>query len=382
MNYFVILTTLFFVASFGNLAAGLPTCDTVCKMKTDITAMFNKTKPLQGAALRLGFHDCVDSCDGCIRLNGFDSNKGLEGIFDAANKLYKEGKYEGVSRADFWALTSIVAVEVGIQLSNSERTDGKKCPEFKITEEWGRLDNNHETCNDQTNEMFPNPKMNFTSMMTYFKNQMNFTHDEVVAIMGAHSLGGASASGWQGTFTGNDTSKTQNHFDENYYAQMVDPKFKWTNVDVNENNFQFNGYVNEKQEGMMFNTDFEMFYDLTLDATTAETTCTLNHTCGVTGSCTDNCPKASTFDTSMKYSKDCVLFVQDFGKAMVKMLQHNVKGTLESLDCDCSATPTTGPTASTTEPTTSTTEPTTSSSPSLAKLTFSALASSIIAIFL
>lgn len=55
---------------------------------------------------------------------------------------------------------------------------------------------------------------------------------QVVAIMGAHSLGGASgASGWDGTFTGTDTnSKSRNHFDENYYAQMVDPKFKWTNV--------------------------------------------------------------------------------------------------------------------------------------------------------
>ena len=49
--------------------------------------------------------------------------------------------------------------------------------------------------------------------------------------MGAHSLGGASgASGWEGTFTGNDTSKSRNHFNENYYAQMVDAKFNWTNV--------------------------------------------------------------------------------------------------------------------------------------------------------
>jgi hypothetical protein len=36
-----------------------------------------------------GFHDCVDSCDGCIRFIGIESNKGLEGIFDAANILYE-----------------------------------------------------------------------------------------------------------------------------------------------------------------------------------------------------------------------------------------------------------------------------------------------------
>ncbi len=45
--------------------------------------------------------------------------------------------------------------------------------------------------------------------------------------MGAHSLGGAAESGWVGTFTGDET---RNHFDERYYAQMVDSKFKWTNV--------------------------------------------------------------------------------------------------------------------------------------------------------
>jgi hypothetical protein len=48
--------------------------------------------------------------------------------------------------------------------------------------------------------------------------------------MGAHSLGGADASGWSGTFTGNDGSEKRNHFDENYYAQMVDPKFNWVNT--------------------------------------------------------------------------------------------------------------------------------------------------------
>ena len=55
---------------------------------------------------------------------------------------------------------------------------------------------------------------------------------QVVAIMGAHSLGGASgASGWEGTFTGNDSSKSIHHFDENYYVQMVDEKFNWTNIE-------------------------------------------------------------------------------------------------------------------------------------------------------
>jgi hypothetical protein len=54
---------------------------------------------------------------------------------------------------------------------------------------------------------------------------------------------------------------------------------------------------------MMFNTDFEMFYDLTLNETTAEATCKLNHTCGETNTCDGSCPKATTFAKSLNYAK-------------------------------------------------------------------------------
>jgi hypothetical protein len=54
---------------------------------------------------------------------------------------------------------------------------------------------------------------------------------------------------------------------------------------------------------MMFNTDFEMFYDLTLNETSAEATCKLNHTCGVTDTCEGSCPKATTFAKSLSYTK-------------------------------------------------------------------------------
>jgi hypothetical protein len=53
---------------------------------------------------------------------------------------------------------------------------------------------------------------------------------------------------------------------------------------------------------MMFNTDFEMFYDLTLEEETAKTTCTLDPMCGETD-CTDKCPKSSTYELSMKFSQ-------------------------------------------------------------------------------
>jgi hypothetical protein len=56
--------------------------------------------------------------------------------------------------------------------------------------------------------------------------------------------------------------------------------------------------------GIRLNTDFELFYDLTLDSN-AKTTCALNPLCGINtpDTCSNSCPKASTFDLALAYSK-------------------------------------------------------------------------------
>ena len=62
-----------------------------------------------------GFHSCVGGCNGCINLNEVD-NKGFEefsfGLEDIYQRLNLEKKE--ISRADFWALTAIVATENAI----------------------------------------------------------------------------------------------------------------------------------------------------------------------------------------------------------------------------------------------------------------------------
>ena len=65
----------------------------------------------------LAFHSCVGGCHGCLNANQPDNN-GLLDIYAALNKLYDElglaDKY--ISRADFYALAGIVAVEIGVGL--------------------------------------------------------------------------------------------------------------------------------------------------------------------------------------------------------------------------------------------------------------------------
>ena len=69
--------------------------------------------------------------------------------------------------------------------------------------------------------------------------------------------------------------------------------------------WQFKGTLADGTgSGFMLNTDFELFYNLTLDAN-GQTTCTLNHLCGLStpDTCSGKCPVASTFNQAEAYSK-------------------------------------------------------------------------------
>ena len=59
---------------------------------------------------------------------------------------------------------------------------------------------------------------------------------------------------------------------------------------------------------MMFNTDFEMFYDLELDPATSATRCNLNPQCESIDTCAEtDCPVSPMYDLSMDYAKVSLL---------------------------------------------------------------------------
>ena len=80
--------------------------------------------------------------------------------------------------------------------------------------------------------------------------------------------------------------------------------FKQEAIEAGKNNFQFNSKIDDTT-AIMFNTDFEMFYDLELNSTTSQTLCKLDHTCGAVGQCDGEgiCKKSNTYETSVKYSQ-------------------------------------------------------------------------------
>ena len=79
--------------------------------------------------------------------------------------------------------------------------------------------------------------------------------------------------------------------------------------------------------------DFEVFYNLTLDAN-AMAACKLNPQCGLTNSCSGNCPISSTFQTASTYSKSCSTFMTDF-KSVITLMLANGYSNLETTQCTC-----------------------------------------------
>ena len=72
-------------------------------------------------------------------------------------------------------------------------------PTDSMTFRWGRVD--CDTSPDTADvHVFPDPTMNRTAMMAYFSDNYDMSETEVVALMGAHTLGGctASQSGYRG----------------------------------------------------------------------------------------------------------------------------------------------------------------------------------------
>ena len=102
--------------------------------------------------MNVAFHDCVGGCNGCINLSNNSANAGLDDCVSALNTKYdtevtfqRTNMYyiwycsrqsqplqvntNGVviSRADYWAIAGIGAINAGISAANRgcDRTDRK-----------------------------------------------------------------------------------------------------------------------------------------------------------------------------------------------------------------------------------------------------------------
>ena len=332
----------------------LSTASVVNLIRQNITNLLqssaaNTTKgPLGPKFVRLAFHDCVGGCDGCVDLTNGD-NGGLDIPINALAPIVS--KYEGqggVSRADIWAISALVACQMAAKRSNFlfpvNYVGRKNC------------ETTQQTCYDKNQQVvacsatrgpnrdLPSADLTTSGVLQYFETVFSLTADETVAVMGAHTLGTASRSnsGFNGTA---GWVNNVNALDNAYYAGLVGGNSstdsfeklfqgpRWDQQFVNNTNlvnipnrFQWiHPNVNQSVPTIMLNADIGMVRDLTnfLNATTGEVKC--KFACPGSTTCPQNgppaCPFASqTFNTSVEYKFNNTLWLNEFRDAYNKML--------------------------------------------------------------
>mmetsp|Transcript_13912 Transcript_13912/g.19921 ORF Transcript_13912/g.19921 Transcript_13912/m.19921 type:complete len:572 (+) Transcript_13912:114-1829(+) len=182
----------------------------VTEAKSDIASLISSDPSLAPKFVRMGFHDCVGGCDGCIDLNDPD-NKGLDipiNALDSIVQKYTIDQTTGLTRSDIFALAALTAADVSQGTVN--RVD------FPFT--WfGRVDCQGDATSGPQRQM-PSPDLTTSGILDYFNTNFGFDEQETVALMGAHTLGSAhrSFSGFVGSWVSNNLVLSNS-----YYQNLV-----------------------------------------------------------------------------------------------------------------------------------------------------------------
>jgi len=172
-----------------------------------------------GGMLRLAFHDAVTfvgtgsagGFDGCIDLTDKAANGGLEqtvALLDCVRANSSARALGAFSRADLWALAGSTAAVVTMPSA----TSGNVAISFRS----GRVDNPNCAATDKGR--FPNAEGDLASVLA-ISQRLGLTQQEMVALMGAHSLGRAELgnSGYNGAWTQDEGSLDG----QRYYSDLV-----------------------------------------------------------------------------------------------------------------------------------------------------------------
>merc|ERR1711915_1118620 len=232
-------------------------------------------------AVRLSFHDCVGGCDGCLNVDNPD-NAGLADIVASLEEVYIDNGYDSVlSRADFWALAGVYAVDKTIELNNAD------CDE---------------------DDCLPSATLGHADVMSFFANEFGFDDNETVALLGAHTLGRASSdnSGFSGVWINGEA----NFFNNEYYKKLVDSDLTWRHRDASTNAETTNWQWNVPQTAFMLNVDVALYKDIQVDSD-GKSSCDF-----------DTCASAPTATAVEAFAASNDAWISEFSKVFVKMLAH------------------------------------------------------------
>jgi len=341
--------------------------DGIAAVRSEVESIMRADSTLKAKFVRLGFHDCVGGCDGCVDLE-LDDNNGLDVPIEALDSVVDAyvNEASGLTRADIWAHAALL----GAELSQPSDDDYISFPMTWVGRK-GCEDLNDVCLNedgvsvacDKTHgphRVLPGASLTTSEIVNYFDQEFGYTAQETVAIMGAHTIGTASRdnSGFQGEdgWVPNKLQLNNNYYDwlvggddENDDQATLFHANDWTqefinNVDrTSEDQFQWFHIRSGDVDGtlLMLNSDISMVRDLTdyMNEDTGEVTCQFRCNGRVSNQNCDNtpqpvCPLATmTFDFAAEYKFNNTLWLTDFRSVFSAMLVHGYEDVVAA-GCD------------------------------------------------
>lgn len=313
--------------------------------KTDIADLISSNPILAPKLVRMGFHDCVGGCDGCIDLSNPDNN-GLDIPINALEDIvhkYTISQNTGLSRSDIWALAALMAAD--LSQSSSSRVDfpfswiGRKDCE-NVNSVCFDKDKQQQACSPTRgpHRQMPSEELTTAQLLHFFSSEFGFNASETVALMGAHTLGSAhrGISGYNGPLgwvpnnlvlsnsyyqnlvggSGGASDSIQtlasapdwiNNFIDNREIANIPSRWQW----------EQNGFI-------MLDVDIALVRDFSdaFDEGTGRVTCSFLPPSSPSSTGT-GCPFASVTGVLVaKYKNDELLWLSDFRDVFIKVLLH------------------------------------------------------------
>lgn len=318
--------------------------ETLTLLRSEISSLIDKNISLIPQFVRLTFHDCIGGCDGCVDMEHED-NAGLDIPIEALVPVCSLAD-SGITRADCWALAGLVAAEVAqdktyfpfpIEYVGRQVCDGDDM--------YGGPDRSMPLSNGGTDHL-----------QEFFEDEFGLSNQEIVALMGAHTLGGAHPenTGFNGLWTPNPFSLNNDYYDalENIWSQKEEPEdengsFQWELTVAPDVEFETRTdssgcpFLNLPGRGLPVppDTDFELcppLFMINIDvALSKDFGKKVDNQTGLADCLWANqpnkvdprkpCKDSRLIDWVHLYKDDNDLFVNDFQNVFTKITNHNDK---------------------------------------------------------
>lgn len=205
------IRTDWFAFTVGNDPATVITA-----IRNEIEEVIAADPPIAAKFIRMGFHDAVGTADGCIDMTNGD-NAGLDAPIAALDPIVATYENADISRADIWAIATLIAADVSLPNNQQGRFPLKYIGRANCED---RSDPCPVSC-DATNgpdRHLPSPDLTTHEILDFFDVAFGFNAQETVALMGAHTLGkmARTNSGFDGQWVNNELE-----LNNAYYGALV-----------------------------------------------------------------------------------------------------------------------------------------------------------------